>query len=56
MKKDASVIKILSILGLRNDPILTPDQEQELKTAIDPELQYLNAVHHLFTPKNPNTK
>ena len=49
-KKDTAVTKALTDLGLRNEPELTADEEEKLKTALDPELQYLQDVEDLFTP------
>ena len=49
-KKDAAITKVLSDLGLRDEPELTPDELKRLETALDPELQYLQDVEDLFTP------
>lgn len=51
-KKDAEIIKVLSELGLRKDPELTPEQEQDLKRAINPENTFLDDVEKLFKEKN----
>ena len=51
-KKDAAVIKALADLGLREDPELTPEEEEQLRVASDPELQYLQDIEDLFS-KNP---
>ena len=48
-KEDAAVIKVLSELGFTNDDPLTPEQEQLLKLALDPEEKFLDDVKHLFT-------
>lgn len=48
-KKDAAITKALTDLGLRKEPELTPDQEEQLKNALDPELQYLQDIEDLFT-------
>lgn len=47
-KQDASVIKILTDLGLRKDPILTPDQEEVLKQATDPEEKFYADIVRVF--------
>ena len=39
--KDAKVTAILAELGLRDEPELTADQEETLRTALDPEEQAL---------------
>ena len=49
--KDAAVIKALTQAGLRPEPELTPDQEELLKRALDPEEQYLYDIERLF--QNP---
>jgi len=41
MKKDAYVYKVLSELGLTDEPELTPKQEEILQTALDPHEQEL---------------
>lgn len=51
MKKDAAVEKILHELGLKQEPELTPEQEELYKRAIDPEAQYLYDVERLFANK-----
>lgn len=52
--KDAAVIKALTQAGLRDDPQLSPEQEEMLKRALDPEEQFLHDVERLFnkTPKD----
>lgn len=49
MDKDSAIIKALSDAGLRKEPELTPDQEEMLRIALDPELQFLDDVERLFT-------
>lgn len=51
-KKDAAIIKALAELGLKDDPELSPEQEEQLRIASDPELQYLQDVEDLFA-KSP---
>lgn len=48
-EKDAAVIKALTQIGLRPEQELTPDQEELLKRALDPEEQFLYDVEQLFT-------
>ena len=48
MKKDAAVIKALALAGLREEPKLTPEQEQLLKQALDPEEQFAADVKRIF--------
>jgi hypothetical protein len=47
--KDSAVLKALAELGLKKEPQLTPDQEELLKQALDPEEQFLADVEKLFT-------
>ncbi len=49
--KDSQVVTILTRLGLVKDPELTPEQEEQLQTALDPELQRLKDIENVFTPK-----
>lgn len=49
-KKDAETIKVLTQLGLRQDQQLTPEQEQMLKNALDPQEDYLEKIKKLFEP------
>ena len=52
-KKDASVIKVLADLNLSDKTELTPEQEELLKLAMDPDEQFLHDVETLFnTHKN----
>jgi len=48
--KDASVIKVLSDIGYTEEPDLTPEQEEQLARAMDPEKQFLYDVEHVFDP------
>ena len=48
MKKDAAVIKALTQAGLRDEPELSPEQEELLQRALDPEKQFLHDVEKLF--------
>lgn len=47
-EKDASVQKVLAELGLKEQPKLSPEQEEILKRALDPELQFQHDVERLF--------
>ena len=47
-KKDAKVIKLLSCIGSENEPVLSPEQEEMLARALDPEKQFLHSVEKLF--------
>jgi hypothetical protein len=40
-EKDAAIKKVLAELGLKEEPELTPEQEELLKTALDPKEQEL---------------
>lgn len=51
MSKDANVIKALAELGLRKEVELTPDQEEILKTALDPEEQELQDMLNILNHK-----
>ena len=46
--KDARIIATLAELGLRNQPKLTPEQEEMLKQALDPDLQFAADVKRIF--------
>lgn len=51
--KDAAVIKALAELGIHKQPDLSPEQEDMLKRALDPEEQFLHDVEKLFSkPSN----
>ena len=47
--KDAHVQKILAELGLKQEPKLTPEQEELLRRALDPEEQFLHDIKRIFT-------
>ncbi len=49
--RDAAVIKALTELGLRKEVPLTPEQEQLLKSALDPHEQYLDDIVKIFNPE-----
>jgi len=51
-EKDATIQKVLAELGLKEEPELSPEQEELLKTALDPELQRLASIEKLFK-QNP---
>lgn len=50
-KKDAAVIKVLSDIGMTDEPELTPEQENQFARALDPEKQFLYDVEKLFNPR-----
>ena len=50
--KDAAVIKVLNDIGYTEEPELSPEQEEQLARACDPEKQFLHDVESLF--KNPS--
>ena len=47
-KQDAAIIKILSDVGVKEEPTLTPEQEEMLARALDPEKDFLHSVEQLF--------
>lgn len=49
MKKDAAVIKALALAGLHKEQQLSPEQEEMLRRALDPEEQFLHDVEKLFS-------
>lgn len=49
--KDAVITKVLADLGLRDEQELTPEQEQDLRRAINPEDTFLDDVEKLFKEK-----
>ena len=49
-KKDAAVIKVLSDIGMTDEPELTPEQENQFSRALDPEKQFLYDVERIFSP------
>ena len=50
--KDAAVVKVLSDIGFIEEIELTPEQEEMLKRALDPEEQFMHDVEKLF--RNPD--
>jgi soluble lytic murein transglycosylase-like protein len=46
--KDAAITKALTELGLRDEPELTTEEEEQFLTALDPELIYLREVEELY--------
>ncbi len=50
-KHDAAVIKALADAGLSEEPELSPEQEELLARALDPEKEYLHKVKELFSHK-----
>jgi len=54
-KHDAAVTKALAELGLSEEPKLTPEQEEFLARALDPEKEFLHSVEKLFT-RDPSKK
>ena len=53
--KDIYVQKILAELGLRNEPQLTPAQEETLQTALDPNEQELADMLRVLQNTENNT-
>lgn len=51
-EKDAAVIKVLADIGMTDEPELSPEQEEQLKRALDPDEQFLYDVEKLFS--NPD--
>ncbi len=49
--KDAATIKVLVDIGYTKSPELTPEQEEHLERALDPEKQFLHDVERLFNPQ-----
>jgi len=49
-KHDAAVIKALADAGITEEPELSPEQEEMLARALDPEKEYLHKVKELFNP------
>ena len=47
-RKDALIIKSLEELGLRTEKELTPEQEQLLSNALDPEEAYYDKLLDIF--------
>jgi len=50
-KQDAHVVKILNDLGIKEEVPLTPEQEDMLNRALDPEVEFAHAVEKLFKKK-----
>lgn len=51
-KHDATIIKALAELGHIEEPVLSPEQEEMLARALDPEKEFLHSVEELFTNQN----
>ena len=47
-KQDAAIEKILSDIGIKEEPTLTPEQEEMLARALDPEKDFFGSIEHLF--------
>jgi len=47
-KKDAAITKVLSDLGYEEEPTLSPEQEEMLDRALDPEKEFMHSVERLF--------
>jgi len=47
-KKDAAIIKVLSDIGYEEPSELSPEQEEILQRALDPEKDFLDSVEKLF--------
>lgn len=47
-EKDAAVIKVLAELGLKDQPQLTPEEEELLQVALDPEEMRLYNIKQIF--------
>jgi len=47
-KQDAAITKVLSDLGIIEEPTLSPEQEDMLARALDPEKEFLHSVEKLF--------
>jgi hypothetical protein len=52
-KKDAAITKVLSDIGIEEEPVLSPEEEEMLARALDPEKEFQHAVEQLF---NKNKK
>ncbi len=53
--KDAAVIKVLNDIGYTEEPELSPEQEEMLKRACDPEQQFLYDVKNLFNQSDKSS-
>ena len=51
-EKDAAVIKVLADIGAVDEPELTPEQEELLKRALNPEEQFLHDVKRLYVKED----
>ena len=49
--QDPAIIKILSDMGMAEEPELSPEQEEILQRALDPEKEFLHSVEKLFNTK-----
>lgn len=47
-KQDAAVIKVLSDISIEKEQILSPEQEEMLSRALDPEKDFLASIEDLF--------
>lgn len=47
-KNDAEVIKILTHIGVLDEPTLSPEEEEMIARALDPEREFLHSVEKLF--------
>lgn len=47
-KKEAAIIKVLNDVGQVEEPVLSPEQEQMLTRALDPEAEFLHCIKKLF--------
>jgi len=47
-KKDASIIKVLSDIGCKEPVELSPEQEELLQRALDPEKEFLDTIERIF--------
>lgn len=47
-KQEAAVIKVLNDIGVREEPQLSPEQEEMLARALDPEKDFMDRVEKLF--------
>jgi len=48
MNNDAAVIKILADIGALPEPQLTPEQEEMLKRALDPDCSFYDDIMDVF--------
>jgi len=52
-KHEAAVIKVLADLNIGDEPTLTPEQEDMLARALDPEKEFLHSVEKLHNQDPP---